>query len=76
MLIESVHIFLLGAALGLALAVVASRLLGSLLFGVGTTDPVTFIGAAVLFCAVGSLACLAPARRATAIDAMEALRYE
>ena len=54
----------------------ASRLLGSLLFGVGATDPITFVGSAVLFCAIGLAACYAPARRATEIDAMEALRYE
>ncbi len=39
-----------GAAIGLLLAAGASRLLGSLLFGVGATDPLTFIGAAALFC--------------------------
>jgi len=46
---------------------------GSLLFDVGAT---AFIGAAIVFCLVGLLACYAPARRAIAIDAMEALRYE
>jgi putative ABC transport system permease protein len=67
---------LTGSAIGLALAAVASRLLGSLLFGVGATDPIAFGGAAALFCAIGLAACYAPARRATAIGAMEALRYE
>jgi putative ABC transport system permease protein len=67
---------LMGAAIGLGLAAGASRLLGSLLFGVGATDPITFVGAAVLFCVVGLVACYAPARRATAIDATEALRHE
>ena len=66
----------IGAAIGLILAAAASRLLGSWLFGVGPTDPITFIGAAVLFCAIGLAACFTPARRATQIDAMEALRYE
>jgi putative ABC transport system permease protein len=73
---QGLSLTIVGAAIGLVLAAGASRLLGSLLFGIGATDPVTFIGAAVLFSAVGLLACYAPARRATAIDAMEALRYE
>ena len=67
---------LTGAAVGLVLAAAASRLLGSLLFGVNATDPVTFVGAALLFVAIGLAACFTPARRATEIDAMEALRYE
>jgi predicted permease len=65
-----------GAAIGLLLAAGASRLLGSLLFGVGAIDPVTFIGSAALFCAIGLAACYGPARRATEIDATEALRAE
>jgi predicted permease len=65
-----------GVAIGLTLAAAASRLLGSLLFGVGATDPITFAGSAALFCAIGLVACYAPARRATEIDAMQALRYE
>jgi putative ABC transport system permease protein len=66
----------IGAAIGLVLAAAASRLLGSLLFGVGAMDPITFIGAAVLFAAIGLSACFTPARRATRIEAIEALRYE
>ena len=73
---QGMTLTLAGAAIGLLLAAAAGRLLGSLLFGVGATDPVTFIGSAVLFVAIGLAACYAPARRATEIDAMEALRYE
>jgi len=73
---QGLGLTLAGAAIGLVLAAGAGRLLGSLMFGVGATDPVTFVGAAVLFCVVGLVACYAPARRASAIDAMEALRYE
>jgi putative ABC transport system permease protein len=66
----------IGVGVGLLLAAGASRLLGSLLFGIGPTDPIAFGGAAALFCAIGLVACYVPARRATEIDAMEALRYE
>jgi len=65
-----------GAGIGLALAAAASRLLGALLFGVAATDPITFIGSAALFMAIGLAACYAPARRATQVEAIEALRYE
>jgi predicted permease len=67
---------LTGAAIGLVLAAAASRLLGSILFGVNATDPVAFLGAAALFVVIGLAACVTPARRATEIDAMEALRHE
>jgi predicted permease len=67
---------LAGVAIGLPLAGGASLLLGSLLFRVPPLDPVTFTVAASLFAVVGLAACYVPARRATAIDAMEAVRYE
>jgi putative ABC transport system permease protein len=66
----------LGSLLGLLLAAAGSRLLQRLLFGVPPLDPVTFGGAAVLFAVIGLAACYVPARRATRIDATEALRYE
>jgi ABC-type lipoprotein release transport system permease subunit len=50
--------------------------LASLLFGVGPLDPIAFVGAALLFCAIGLVACSVPARRATEIEATVALRYE
>ena len=65
-----------GVAIGLPLAAVASRLLQPLLLGIPAIDLVTFAGAALLFALVGLVACYVPARRATKIDAMEALRYE
>jgi predicted permease len=66
----------LGSAMGLLLAAAGSRLLVRLLFGVPPLDPLTFGGAAVLFAMIGLTACYVPARRATRIDATEALRYE
>ena len=67
---------LAGSGIGLVLAAGASRLLRTLLFGVAPVDPLTFAGAALLFMAIGLVACYVPVRRATQIDAMEALRYE
>jgi predicted permease len=66
----------IGSALGLVLAAAGSRLLTRLLFGVPPLDPITFGGATLLFIIIGLAACYLPARRATRIDAMEALRYE
>jgi predicted permease len=66
----------IGSAIGLLLAAAASRLVVRLLFGVPPLDPLTFGGAALLFAAIGLAACYVPARRATRIDAMEALRHE
>jgi ABC-type antimicrobial peptide transport system permease subunit len=65
-----------GAAIGLALAAGAGRLVSGLLAGVPPIDPYAFGGAAVLFLALGLAACYAPVRRATRIAAMEALRHD
>ncbi len=73
---QGMMLALMGVAIGLMVAAGVSRLLGSLLFGIGPADPIAFGGSAVLFCLIGLLACYLPARRATAVDAMEALRYE
>jgi ABC-type antimicrobial peptide transport system permease subunit len=66
----------IGSGVGLLLAAVASRSLTRLLFGVPPLDPVSFGGAALLFAAIGLAACYVPARRATGVDAMDALRCE
>lgn len=65
-----------GVFLGVAVALAGSRLLASLLYGVSTTDPATFIGVAVATLAVAAAAAWLPARRATQADPIAALRAE
>jgi predicted permease len=65
-----------GLAVGFVACAAASRLIGVMLYGVSPFDPLTFGGVSLFLTAVALLACYLPARRATRVDPMEALRYE
>jgi predicted permease len=73
---EGIQLALLGAALGVAGALALSRLLGSLLYEVGSADPVAFASVPLVAIAIAALACYLPARRATNADPMASLRSE
>ncbi len=75
-LAQGTKLALVGIGIGIAASLGAAQLFRSLLFGVGASDPVTFIAVALLLLAVAAVACYVPARRAMKVDPIVALRHE
>jgi putative ABC transport system permease protein len=75
-LIHGMKLTLIGTGIGLAAALAVTRLMKTLLYDTGASDPLTFIVVTGLLVAAGLAACLIPARRATKVDPIVALRYE
>jgi predicted permease len=73
---DGARMTLVGVVIGVAAALGLTQLMSSMLFGVKPTDPITFIGVAVILCCIALFSCYLPARRAMKVDPMVALRYE
>jgi ABC-type antimicrobial peptide transport system permease subunit len=73
---QGMGLTIIGLIVGVAAGSVVTRVLSDMLYGVGTRDPFVFAGAPLLLLVVAFLACYIPARRATRIDPLVALRYE
>jgi putative ABC transport system permease protein len=75
-IVQGMKLVLVGVALGLVASVALTQTIKSLLFGVSATDPATFAAIALLLALVALLACFVPARRATRVNPLTALRGE
>jgi len=73
---QGLRLVLAGVAAGVIIGLLLTHAMGKLLMGVSSADPATYALVAILLSAVALLACYIPARRATAVDPMMALRYE
>jgi putative ABC transport system permease protein len=73
---QGLRLTAVGLGIGLALALALTRLMTGILFGISPTDPATFMAILLLLGIIALLACYLPARRATRVDPMVALRYE
>jgi putative ABC transport system permease protein len=73
---QGVSLAIAGAVIGVVGALLVSRMMAGLLYGVRPTDPLTFAGVTLVLICAGLLACYVPARRAVRVDPMGALRCE
>jgi ABC-type antimicrobial peptide transport system permease subunit len=73
---QGVRVVMIGVVIGILVALLSTKALGSLLYGVGAIDLVTFLAMSALLMAVGMLASYLPARRASRVNPIESLRGE
>jgi len=75
-MVQAAKVIVIGVSIGLVLAYFGTRLMSKILFGVGTTDALTFVGVPLFLTLTVLIACYIPARRAAKVDPLLALRHE